>query len=219
MDLPALWYDASRAVCAVGMTFGFSLRTEGRRHIPTGGPALLISNHQSFLDPILIAVAAKRRPGALARKTLFRHSAFGWLIRSYNAIPVDQEGIGIEGLRVAIDFLRQKRVLIVFPEGGRTPDGNLQPLMPGIQLLIKRAGAPVVPVGIAGAYAAWPSWRRYPIPAPLFLPANERCLAVSISRPIEAHCLTSLSREQLLSAVSAEMQKARDRAERLRRIG
>jgi 1-acyl-sn-glycerol-3-phosphate acyltransferase len=217
MDLSALWYDLSRAACAVGMTFGFSLRTQGRRHVPARGPAILIANHQSFLDPVLIAVAARRRPGALARKTLFGHPAFAWLIRSFNAIPVDQEGIGIQGIRVAIDFLRQGRVLIVFPEGGRTPDGTLQPLMPGIQLLIKRAGAPVVPVGIAGAYAAWPSWRHYPIPAPLFLPANKSCLAVSISPPLDARCLASLPREQLLSALFAELQKARDRAEQLRR--
>jgi 1-acyl-sn-glycerol-3-phosphate acyltransferase len=215
MDPSALWYELSRAACAVGMTFGFSLRTEGRRHVPARGPALLIANHQSFLDPILIAVAARRRPGALARKTLFGHPAFAWLIRSFNAIPVDQEGIGIEGLRVAIDFLRQERVLMVFPEGGRTSDGNIQPLMPGIQLLIKRAAAPVVPVGIAGAYAAWPCWRPYPIPAPLFFPANKRCLAVSISPALEARYLASLPREQLLSALSAELQKARDRAERL----
>jgi 1-acyl-sn-glycerol-3-phosphate acyltransferase len=215
MDLPALWYEVSRAACAVGMTFGFSLRTEGWRHVPARGPALLMANHQSFLDPIVIAIAARRQPGALARKTLFHHPAFGWLIRSYNAIPVDQEGIGIKGLRVAIDFLRQERVLIVFPEGGRTPDGNIQPLMPGIQLLIKRAGAPVVPVGIAGAYAAWPSWRRYPIPSPVFLPATKRCLTVSISPPLEPRYLASLPREELLSALSAELQKARDRADRL----
>jgi 1-acyl-sn-glycerol-3-phosphate acyltransferase len=219
MDLSALWYELSRGVCAMGMTFGFSLRTEGRRHVPARGPALLIANHQSFLDPIVIAVAARRRPGALARKSLFRHPAFAWLIRSFNAIPVNQEGIGIEGLRVAIEVLRQGRVLMVFPEGGRTPDGNIQPLMPGIQLLIKRAAAPVVPVGIAGGYAAWPSWRHYPVPAPLFLPATERCLAVSISPPLEASYLASLPREQLLSALSAELQKARNRAERLRRKG
>ena len=217
MDLSALWYHANRCVCAAGMTLGFSLRTEGMRHVPGSGPLLVIANHQSFFDPVLIAVAVRRPVGALARKTLFRNPAFAWLIRSFNAVPIDQEGIGIEGLRVAVEILRQGRALLVFPEGGRTPDGLIQTLKPGIHLLIKRSQVPVVPVGIAGAYDAWPCWRPYPIPAPLFLPATKRSIAVSIGCPLRPRYLASLTRDQVLSTLSEELQKAHERAQRLRR--
>jgi 1-acyl-sn-glycerol-3-phosphate acyltransferase len=217
MDLSTLWFHANRIVCTAGMTLGFSLRTEGMRHVPGSGPLLVIANHQSFFDPVLIAVAVRRPVGALARKTLFRNPAFAWLIRSFNAVPIDQEGIGIEGLRVAVEILSRGRALLVFPEGGRTPDGLIQPLKPGIHLLIKRSRVTVLPVGIAGAYNAWPSWRAYPIPAPLFLPATKQCIAVSIGCPLKAGCLTGLTRDQVLSTLSAELQKAHERAERLRR--
>jgi 1-acyl-sn-glycerol-3-phosphate acyltransferase len=200
-----------------GMTLGFSLRTEGMQYVPLHGPALLIANHQSFLDPVLVAVAARRRVGALARKTLFRNAAFGWLLRSLNAVPIDQEGIGIEGLRVAVQFLQKGRALIVFPEGERSADGQMHALKPGIHLLIKRARAPVVPVGIAGAFEAWPRWRPYPIPAPFFLPATKRCCAVSIGEALEASEMADLSREQCLAVLVAALQKVHDRAERLRR--
>src|SRR5262245_47878169 len=100
------WYSLVRTACMLGTTVGFSLRMEGQRHIPTKGPALLIANHQSFLDPVLVAMASPRHLCFLARKTLFRRPAFAWLIDSLNAVPVDQEGVGKEGLKVVLQQLQ-----------------------------------------------------------------------------------------------------------------
>ena len=199
------------------MNLGFSLRAAGRHHVPKNGPVLVISNHQSFLDPIIVGVASRRRLTALARKTLYENPAFAWLLRGLGAAPIDQEGIGIEGLRVGLHILEQGKALLVFPEGSRTEDGNLQPLKPGIQLLIKRSQAPVLPVGIAGSYDAWPCWRHYPIPAPLFLPPTKRCIGVSYGQMLDPCRLAGLSREALLELLTAELRKAHDQAERIRR--
>src|SRR4051812_43478804 len=85
------WYEFCKGLAYSAFALGFSLRTEGGRNIPRKGPALLIANHQSFLDPALVGVASPRHLRYLARKTLFRHPAFTWLIRSLHAVPVDQE--------------------------------------------------------------------------------------------------------------------------------
>jgi 1-acyl-sn-glycerol-3-phosphate acyltransferase len=199
------------------MTLAFSLRLEGRGHVPRTGPVLLLANHQSFLDPILVGVASPRHLYYLARKTLFRNPVFTWLIRSVNAVPIDQEGIGKEGLQTILGLLQAGRAVVVFPEGTRTTTGAMNPLKPGIHLLIKRARAPIVPVGIAGAYDAWPLWRPVPIPSPLFLPASRRTLAVAVGQPLDSRRFADLPREQLLGELFLEIQKVQARAERLRR--
>jgi 1-acyl-sn-glycerol-3-phosphate acyltransferase len=215
--LAEAWYDVAYWACAFGLTLGFSLRTEGARHVPRRGPALVIANHESFLDPPLVGVAARRPLRALARQTLFRKPISGWLLRSLYAVPIDQEGIGIEGLRVVLRLLQAGEAVLVFPEGHRSRDGAMRPLLPGIQLLIKRAQAPVVPVGIAGAYDAWPPGHKLPVPAPLCLPATPRTVAVSIGQPLDGRRYAGLPRERSLSDIASELRRAADRAERLRR--
>ncbi len=200
-----------------GMTLSFSLRTQGQKHVPRKGPALLIANHQSFLDSVAVGLAARRHLCYLARHTLFRHRAFRWLIRSLGAVPINQEGFAREGLKTTLEQLTAGRAVLIFPEGGRTPDGNVQPLRPGIHLLIKRGDMPIVPVGIAGAYDAWPRWRAYPMPAPLFVPAVKGTIAVSIAKPIHSRQLADQPRERVLAELFTEIQKAKERAERLRR--
>ena len=212
-----LLYEGVFWASMTGLTLGFSLRTEGMRHVPPTGAALLIANHQSYLDPALVGLAARRHLRFLARKTLFRSRWFGWLIRTLNAVPIDQEGTGLEGLKTILHQLQAGQAVLVFPEGHRTGTGELLPLKPGIQLLIRRTEAPVVPVGIAGAYEAWPRWSPLPIPAPLFLPPGKGTLAVSVGRPLDRRRLLDLPRDTLLTELSAELQKVQHRAERLRR--
>jgi 1-acyl-sn-glycerol-3-phosphate acyltransferase len=215
--LSYLWYESFFWVSGPAMTLGFSLRTEGMRHVPKSGPALFIANHQSYFDPDLVGIAARRHLCFLARKTLFQNKVFAWLIRTLEAIPIDQEGIGIDGIRDILEQLQAGRAVLVFPEGERTHDGQMQPLRPGVSLLIKKAQAPVVPVGIAGAYDAWPRWRPFPIPAPLFLPAQKSTIALSIRPPLDGRQLAELPREKLLAKLFDELKKAHDQAERLRR--
>jgi 1-acyl-sn-glycerol-3-phosphate acyltransferase len=212
-----LWYDGIRGLSLTGLTLFFSLRLDGARHVPRTGPALLIANHQSFLDPVLVGAAVPRHLRYLARETLFRHRALAGLMSSLNAVPIDQEGFARAGLKTILDQLAMGRAVLVFPEGERTHDGRIHPLRPGIRLLVKRGQAPVVPVGIAGAYEAWPRHRPVPVPAPLFLPAGNGTLAVAIGRPLDAKSLTDLPRERLLDVLLAELLQVHGRAEQLRR--
>src|SRR5205823_5147389 len=133
--LAYLCYEAAFWFSMTGMSLAFSLRTEGARHVPAKGPALLIANHQSYLDPVLVGLAARRHLCYLARKPLFNRPAFARLLRGLGGVPIDQEGLGIAGLRTTLGQLRLGRAVVVFPEGERTPEGTMLPLKPGVHLL------------------------------------------------------------------------------------
>lgn len=212
-----LWHEFLYLPYHTLFTLGFSLRMQGKHNMPLTGPALLISNHQSFLDPLIVGLVARRPLVYLARRTLFRNPYFAWVIRSMNAVPIDQEGIGLDGVRTVLEQLRFGKAIVVFPEGSRTSDGNMQPLKAGIHLVIKRVQAPIVPVGIAGAYDAWPIWRKYPLPAPLCWPARPGTISVSLGKPLDARRYADMPREEALAELFDKIHEEQQRAEKLRR--
>lgn len=212
-----IWHDTCYLAYFWGMTLGFSLRMQGARNMPRRGPALVIANHQSFLDPILCGLAARRPMVYLARKTLFKNRFGAAIIRSLNAVPIDQEGVGKEGIRTILDQLALGKAVVVYPEGERTHSGRMQALKPGIHLLIKRAQAPIVPVGIAGAFDAMPRWAWLPRPAPLFWPSGKGTLSISVGRPLEACRYAQMPRAQALQELFDKIDVEQRRAEKLRR--
>jgi 1-acyl-sn-glycerol-3-phosphate acyltransferase len=210
-----LWHRLNFAWMYAGFTLAFGLRTEGCRHVPRRGPVLVLSNHESFLDPPLIGLAVRRRLRYLARKTLFKGRLFTAFIRSVGAVPVDQEGVAKEGLRACIDLLGAGQALVVFPEGERTPTGEMQPFKPGIQLLLRKAPVPIVPVGLAGAFEALPKHAVVPRLAPLFWPATGSSLAVSVGKPIPPERYQAVPRDELLDYLFREVQAQARRAEKM----
>ena len=133
----------------------FRFRILHRERMIQSGPVILAMNHQSFFDPPLAGNASDRAIFFLARKTLLDHWFWGWLLPKLNVIPVDQEGSDRSALKALIRILRAGEATLVFPEGGRTLDGNLQLAQPGIGLVIAKTLAPVVPMRIFGAHEAW----------------------------------------------------------------
>lgn len=140
-------------------------RRIGVRNIPREGAVLLIANHQSFYDPPAIGGGVRHRhTDFLARASLFRFKPFGWLIGRLNSTPIKQGAGDAGAMKATIEKMKNGRMMLVFPEGARTPDGEIHAFQRGVAVLLKRAHCQVVPVGIAGAFEAWPRHRKLPIP-------------------------------------------------------
>lgn len=213
-----LWYEFWYCAITTTFMFGNSLRFGGRRNMPESGPALLIANHESFIDPILVGTASRRHLHYLARKTAFK-GVLGWFLPTVNTHPVDQEGVAKEGLKAMLRQLDEGNPVLVFPEGERAWDGVMKPFRPGVHLLIRKSEAPIVPVGIAGAHETLPRGRRLPIPtlSPLFLPPGKSTIAVWVGEPIDSKRYRQMPREQVLKELFVEVKKVQERAEKLRR--
>src|SRR5216110_2791617 len=147
-----LGYHLSRLV---GRLF-FRLRVVHRERMLQDGPVILAMNHQSYLDPPLAGITCDRAVYFLARRTLLDVPLLGRILPKLNVIPVNQEGIDRSALKALIRVLKAGNAALVFPEGSRTLDGNLQPAQPGVGLIIAKTLAPVVPMRIFGAHEALP---------------------------------------------------------------
>jgi 1-acyl-sn-glycerol-3-phosphate acyltransferase len=132
--------------------------------VPLTGPVILAANHASFLDPPLVGSGLPRAINYLARDTLFKYPGLGATLRSVNAVPVDREGGGGAGLKAILDRLLAGGGIILFPEGTRSPDGQLRAARAGIGLTVIKSNAPVVPVRVFGTYEAWGRGKAFPRP-------------------------------------------------------
>ncbi len=142
----------------------FRWRVCNPERVPLTGPAILASNHASFIDPPLVGSALKRDINYLARESLFRYPGIGWLLRSWQAVPVDRDGGGAKGLKAILDRLLAGGAIILFPEGTRTRDGKLQPARSGIGLIVIKSTAPVIPVRVFGTFEAYGRHVKFPRP-------------------------------------------------------
>ena len=161
----------SRAVCAAVFRTVYGLRVEGREHVPTGGPFILIANHTSFFDAFLLAASLPRSASQqvfyLGFEGFFRHPALAWYGRGVHVIPVDVDTYLVRALQASGLILRSGKVLCVFPEGERSLDGRLRPFRKGIGILVRELKVPVLPARISGTYEAWPRGQRFPGVHPL----------------------------------------------------
>jgi 1-acyl-sn-glycerol-3-phosphate acyltransferase len=147
-----LGYTISKVVAKLG----FRLRTYGRENLIEDGPAILASNHASYLDPPLVGVSCRKDVYFLARKSLFERPVIGPILAQLNTVPVDRDRGDVGAIRAMIKLLKSGNRVLVFPEGTRSKDGNLQPARAGVGLLIAKSLAPVVPVRVFGSHAALP---------------------------------------------------------------
>ena len=155
----ALWILSRTLGVAV---FGFRSRCD--EPLPPSGGVLVLSTHQSHLDPLLLGLATHRRLSSLARSSLYRFKPFGFVITALDAVPIDREGSAVAAMKVVIKRLQDGAAVIVFPEGTRTLDGRMGEIKSGFAILAKKARVPIAPVAIVGAYECWPRTRLMPRP-------------------------------------------------------
>jgi len=185
----------------------FGIRVRFAEPLPARGGLLVLSSHQSHLDPLLLGLASSRRLSSLARSSLFHFGPFGAVISALDAVPIDRNASMVAAMRAVIGRLKNGRAVTIFPEGARTGDGRLGKFMPGFGLIAKRADVPIVPVAIVGAYECWPRTRRFPRPGRIRL---------EFGRVIPAADVSALSERELFDLCVARIRDldARGRAAR-----
>lgn len=189
-----LFYRVCYWIVVAAYTLFYRVRFEGVSNIPATGGLLVIANHQSHLDPPLVGVGIRHRNmAAIARQGLFKNPVLGAILHGLGVIPIRESeprgGGGSSGdaaaIRTSIAQLKDGRVVVIFPEGSRSPDGAMYSFKRGVWLLLARSGVPIVPAAVEGCYDAWPRHRRLP------RLIGQRC-AVRYGEPIQFASLKAL---------------------------
>jgi len=169
-------YKCAQVIAQIMTKLLFRLQVEGRQYIPKRGGVLIVSNHQSYLDPVVLGAFLHRPLNFVGKSELFRNPFGAWIMRRLNAFPLRQGKGDIGALKETIHRLREGHVLNIYPEGARSPDGQIHAFQKGVALIIRRANVPVIPAAIVGAYDAWPMqrriWRMKPIRVKFGPPLN-----------------------------------------------
>jgi len=153
-----LWVlSRTLAVSLLGFRYRFAERP------PASGGLLVLSTHQSHLDPLLLGLACDRPLASLARSSLYK-GPLAPVITALGAIPIDRESPSVSSLRTVIAALKRGIAVMVFPEGTRSADGRLGRIRAGFAVLARRSGVPILPVAIVGAWECWPKGSHVPGP-------------------------------------------------------
>jgi len=196
--LTAIWYRLARLVCRLFCRVLFRIRVYGIENVPPSGALVLLSNHQSYLDPILCGVFLKRQLCFLARESLFANRFFRALIKSLGAIPLRQGRADLAAVKTVVAELRRGKAVCLFPEGTRTEDGRIGRIKPGFGLLCRRGKAAVVPMVIDGAFECWPKHRKMFKTGPIW---------VCYGEPISAEQAAEMGDEKLAEAVTERLRQ------------
>lgn len=174
--------------------------------VPKTGGCILAANHASYLDPPLVGSGVHRQVGMLARKSLFRFPLFGAMLRSWEAVPVDPKGGSAAGLKGILDRVEQGGVVLIFPEGTRSPDGHVLPARSGLGLAVMKTEAPVVPVRIWGTFEAYGRHARFPKPGKLIIKYGRPLTFAALRQ--EAKICSKIRLKEIYRQASEEVMRA-----------
>lgn len=153
-------YGLVRGLARVGLRFRVRLEVSGAAHVPREGPFVLLVNHESILDPILVQAACPRPLHAMTKSTQFAGEGWRRLLVRLQAFPTRRFRVDPQAVRTSLRLLAAGRGVGIFPEGERSWDGRLQPFRLGAMRLVLAAGVPVVPCRVTGSYHLLPRWSR-----------------------------------------------------------
>ncbi|HEV3136294.1 MAG TPA: lysophospholipid acyltransferase family protein, partial [Pirellulales bacterium] len=204
-----IWHEFLKFLARLVAVPVFQIRHRGRHFLPRSGGGLILSNHQSNLDPILIGLGCQRRLNYVARRTLLRVAPLRWLLNSLDTIPIDREGSGFGGLKETLKRLKRGELVLLFPEGTRTPDGEVHAIKPGFCAIARRSGVPLIPMALDGAFEAWPRHRSIPRPA---------VVHVEFGEPIAPEQVARLSDDELVREVERRIRQSHESTRRSRKL-
>jgi len=195
--------------CSVFVRVFFRFRAYDVANVPERGGVLLLSNHQSFLDPMLVGSPVRRNLHFMARASLFRNKIIGGIFRWVYAFPVKRGQVDRAAIRATIERLATGEAVVMFPEGTRTPDGELQTMKGGFRFFVSKANVPVLPVVIDGAFKAWPKSQRLPRPAQVSVIYGQCIPAEEFENLSDSEAAGRIQRE--MAALLAELRRKGER--------
>lgn len=206
-----VWWPVSRAWAAgILRTAGIDdIEVRGVEKLEGLGHCVLMSNHQSHLDPPLIIRSSSRPISFLAKIELFRFPGFGWALRRLGHIPVDrrQRESAFASIEKAAEEVAEGRAVLVFPEGTRGTEADLLPFKKGGFVLAIKSGAPIVPIGIGGTRTVYPpGW---------WVTGRGGRVAMVVGDPIPTDGVTLEDKDALMAEVRERISQLRDEARRI----
>ncbi len=186
----------------------FHLQVSGQDHIPRTGGVLIAANHASYLDIPILGCALPRRASFIGRMDLFA-GIVGSVLRYLGWIPIRRGQVDRKAFDEAVRRLKAGQVVVIYPEGTRTEDGQLQPGKPGIGMMAATAGCPVLPALLEGTYDALPPGAHW---------IRLRPIRVAFGEPIDfSAALESESEDKMKSVYQQFSQEIMDRIAALRK--
>jgi long-chain acyl-CoA synthetase len=181
----------------------FEFKVRGLENLPADGPYLLCSNHQSYIDPLLLASALPwrlfRNAFAVGTSEIFGAGLMRWLARKLRVVVLDPDANLVPAMRAGAFGLNHGRILVLYPEGERTNDGNLRIFRKGAAILSVHTRAPIVPIAIEGFYDVWPRHKNFPKLGQLAMTIGKPMIPPPLSEAGEA------TYEQFTSELKAEV--------------
>ncbi len=150
-----MWlYEALKAAVHGLLRPLFRIRRVHRERLPASGKVILVGNHVSMLDPIVMMSMTRRWLRFMAKQEIFAKPILGWCAWHIGAFPINRGAADMSGIKTAMEILKNDGALMIFPEGTRNPNpkGPMLPLHDGVALLALKSGAPVVPFYVSGSY-------------------------------------------------------------------
>ncbi|MBQ3704844.1 MAG: 1-acyl-sn-glycerol-3-phosphate acyltransferase [Clostridia bacterium] len=140
-------YRVARVLATVLFGVLMPVRYEGKENLAgREGPMVIISNHIHALDPLVLAYPVKSQCVFLGKKELGKNAFFRRILTSMHCILVDRGATDMEAMRACMKALKMKKVLVIFPEGTRHHEGQMEQIENGTSLLVLRGKAPLIPV-------------------------------------------------------------------------
>lgn len=168
--MKGLVYQIVRVIIFLLAKIIFRLRIVGYSNIPKEGGVMIAANHVSYLDPPLIGCSISRMANFMAMSELFNNPFCGAIYKTLGAFPVKRRGADIGAIKHAVRLLRKGKVVIIFPEGTRSPDGSLQEPKGGVGMIVALSKVKVIPTFIKGTEKALPreAWILNPVPVTIY---------------------------------------------------
>lgn len=149
-------YGFFYGICRLAHQMFFRGDVAGLENLPETGGYIVAANHASHLDPPIVGQFLPRQVAFFARKTLWKPGIAAWWLTAVGTIPVDRDGgTSLDAIKRVLQALAGGKVVILFPEGTRSPDGEPQTPRPGVGLLACKARVPVVPARVFGSFEAF----------------------------------------------------------------